>query len=668
MEVVQYYQEYLSQNPEWAIAVVFLIAFGEALLIIGLFVPSTVALFVAGALVGMGQLPFWPVFLATAIGAIAGDQISYWVGRWYGEDLKTWWPLNRYPDLVKRGEDYVRQHGGKSIAIGRFIPGVKAVVPGIVGMLRMNQAYFVTVNVTSGIVWAAVHVLPGVLLGQSLLLAAEFSGRLVVLLVILLILLAIAGWTIRLVAAGLSPLLNKLLRRISNWARRSRVKPLQQFGRVLSPGHPQSYLTVLFFFVCVAGLLVFADMVLGLLFSNAVSNLDVSIRNVLVALRSAPADALMVGLSMLADDVVLAIIGAAIVLWLMYFRAVKAGVAAAATMLFAKLCVVVLSNLTARARPETALSAGWFADYSFPSNHMVMSTVVFGLFALLASQFLGRWSKALVASLTGIVVITVGFAQLYLGTHWASDMVAGLLLGTTLVAAYGVILAALPARRIRALMMTASMLGVFGVVAALYLFTNHDQQLAAQARVSPKEVVALTDIPAAPEQLLPKRRIDLTGQAGDIFSAQWVGNLDGLGDELKAKGWTIHRRWEWKDSSNYFGGKKNLKDVEPRPLLHEGLQAAMTASLNKSTSERLVLRAFQTNVLAMDGGQDRPVFMISVLRERLTTPESFNKLPETLAGDAVDLEAVLTILGNRATVLRSGSAGTEIPVIYKAAQ
>ena len=141
MDVIQPYLDYFSANPEWALVIIFLIAMGEALLIIGLFVPSTAVLVGAGVLVGTGHLSFWPVIIATAVGAIVGDQISYWAGRLFGERLKTLWPLNRYPQLVAKGEDFVREHGGKSIAIGRFVPGVKSVVPGIVGMFGMNQLF-----------------------------------------------------------------------------------------------------------------------------------------------------------------------------------------------------------------------------------------------------------------------------------------------------------------------------------------------------------------------------------------------------------------------------------------------------------------------------------------------------------------------------------------------
>src|SRR4029079_17947909 len=202
MEHLQPYLDYFSHHPGWAAALVFLIAFGEAILILGLFVPSTAVLIGAGMLVGTGHLQFWPIFLATVIGAVLGDQLSYWAGRLFGERLKTMWPLNRYPALVARGETFVRHHGGKSIALGRFVPGVKAVVPGIGGMFGMGQLYFATVNVASAIVWTAAHLFPGMLLGQGLTLVGELSGRLVLLLVILLVLVAVAGWVIRLFVGG----------------------------------------------------------------------------------------------------------------------------------------------------------------------------------------------------------------------------------------------------------------------------------------------------------------------------------------------------------------------------------------------------------------------------------------------------------------------------------
>ncbi|WP_395660211.1 DedA family protein, partial [Aestuariivirga sp.] len=255
MDVIKPYLDFFSTNPEWALVIIFFVAMGEALLIIGLFVPSTAVLVGAGVLIGTGHLSFWPVIIVTTLGAIVGDQLSYWAGRFFGESLKTMWPLNHYPQLVAKGEDFVREHGGKSVAIGRFVPGVKSVVPGVVGMLGMNQAFFLFVNVTSAVVWAFVHVLPGVLIGQGLAFAGELSGRLLVVLLVLLVLLALAGYVIRLAAAGVSPYLNHLLARVSDWARAKPGRSWQRFARAVAPENPRSVAIVLFAAIAVAGVI-----------------------------------------------------------------------------------------------------------------------------------------------------------------------------------------------------------------------------------------------------------------------------------------------------------------------------------------------------------------------------------------------------------------------------
>ena len=70
--------------------------------------------------------------------------------------------------LIEQGERFFSRHGGKSVFIGRFIPGVKSVVPGIAGMFGMDYRKFSLINVTSAFAWAAAHILPGMLLSAWL--------------------------------------------------------------------------------------------------------------------------------------------------------------------------------------------------------------------------------------------------------------------------------------------------------------------------------------------------------------------------------------------------------------------------------------------------------------------------------------------------------------------
>jgi membrane protein DedA with SNARE-associated domain len=151
----------VSSNYWLFVFLVFLVCVGEAVFILGLLVPSLPILLLVGALISKQNLDFWPIFFSATAGGVVGDAISYWIGYWLKDRIKTVWPFKNYLPLIAKGEVFFAHHGGKAIFIGRFITGLKAVVPGIAGMMGMKWAYFTFINVISAFVWAASHILPG---------------------------------------------------------------------------------------------------------------------------------------------------------------------------------------------------------------------------------------------------------------------------------------------------------------------------------------------------------------------------------------------------------------------------------------------------------------------------------------------------------------------------
>ena len=158
----------VSSNYWLFVLLVFLVCVGEAVFILGLLVPSLPILLLVGGLITTQDLNFWPIFFAATAGGIVGDAISYWIGFFLKDRIKTTWPFKNYLPLIARGEVFFQRHGGKAIFIGRFITGLKAVVPGIAGMLGMKWGYFTFINTISAFIWAASHILPGMFLTQWL--------------------------------------------------------------------------------------------------------------------------------------------------------------------------------------------------------------------------------------------------------------------------------------------------------------------------------------------------------------------------------------------------------------------------------------------------------------------------------------------------------------------
>ena len=121
--------DFVRDHQVWAAPIVLLLAFGESLAFFSLLIPAWGALVAIGALTGAAGLNFWPLWLAGGIGAALGDWVSYWFGYRYKEQVAGIWPLSRYPDILPRGEAFVKRWGVPSIFIGRFFGPLRASVP-----------------------------------------------------------------------------------------------------------------------------------------------------------------------------------------------------------------------------------------------------------------------------------------------------------------------------------------------------------------------------------------------------------------------------------------------------------------------------------------------------------------------------------------------------------
>ena len=108
----------------------------------------------------------------------------------------------------------------------------------------------------------------------------------------------------------------------------------------------------------------------------------------------------------------------------------------AASSLIAALIVELLNllfkTLVHRARPSADLIhvTNVFKSYSFPSGHVMYYTGFFGFICFLTfTLFKPSWIRTLLLVVFGSHVVLVGLSRIYLGEHWASDVIGAYLLG-----------------------------------------------------------------------------------------------------------------------------------------------------------------------------------------------------------------------------------------------
>jgi undecaprenyl-diphosphatase len=70
-------------------------------------------------------------------------------------------------------------------------------------------------------------------------------------------------------------------------------------------------------------------------------------------------------------------------------------------------------------------------SYSFPSGHVMFYTAFFGFLLFLSFTLLKRtWLRYLINTILIVLIALVGVSRMYLGEHWASDVLGGYLLGS----------------------------------------------------------------------------------------------------------------------------------------------------------------------------------------------------------------------------------------------
>ena len=156
----------VSYGP-WIYGILFLIIFCETGLVVTPFLPGDSLLFAAGVLAGAASLNVWVLWLVIFSAAIAGDNVNFLIGRFFGHRIIASGKISAImkPAYIERTQAFFRKHGGKTVSLARFFPIIRTYVPFMAGVGRMMWLRFFTFSALGSAAWITLCIGAGWFLG-----------------------------------------------------------------------------------------------------------------------------------------------------------------------------------------------------------------------------------------------------------------------------------------------------------------------------------------------------------------------------------------------------------------------------------------------------------------------------------------------------------------------
>ena len=603
---------WLSANPGWAGFWVFVMSFVESLAFVGILVPGIIILFGLGALISLGAMDMWPIWLWGSLGAFAGDLASYVIGRRYRSHLVEMWPFSHFPRMLERGRHYFQIHGQKSVVVGRFVGPLRPVIPVTAGMLGLAPRRFLMVDIPACIAWTPAYLIPGMLFGASLEVASEYAGRMSLVLVIIVVVVWFTWWVIWTAYEFLASRSARWLRHVIRWLRRHPV-----FRRIAGPLLDSSQPEVLS--ITMMGLLlvlIFWGMVILMFlspFSTHPQSIDQAVQAYALALRNHIADPIMVALTQLSRLWVLIPTSMAVLLWLLGAGLNKAALHWLVAMA-GGVSIQLLLGWTLRATPLLT-EAGVNTPHD-PSAALTLATVVLGYFAVMVARELKRRKRKWPYAIAGLLLALLVLSRLYLGLDWLSGALMGVALGMTWTFVVGI---AYRQRAVRSFSGLAASLIFFGMLAMTFAWQvdqNLEEDLASLKVALPQREIDMEHWWAEGWQTLPRERTDLKNVVARAFNFQFAGEPDRFKQMLAKHGWqeSDAANWRWVILSM----NPEANEITLPPLKRDYLGHADILLLHRTGGDPLqkeTIRIWDSGVRMI--GTDQAVYLGQVASEVL---------------------------------------------------
>ena len=171
------------------------------------------------------------------------------------------------------------------------------------------------------------------------------------------------------------------------------------------------------------GIVIFG-IIATLLLIDKITPFDNIIYNAIISLKSDSVTKFFKLITKLCNEKFI-IIATLLIFIILLFKKKKIGFILTLNVLLCSGLNTLIKHIFLRPRP-VGLKLIKQGGYSFPSGHSMMAVAFFGILIYLVCR--SKWKKSikiLLSSLLTVLILLIGISRIYLGVHFASDVLAG---------------------------------------------------------------------------------------------------------------------------------------------------------------------------------------------------------------------------------------------------
>ncbi|MEO2069057.1 MAG: DedA family protein [Desulfurobacteriaceae bacterium] len=159
-------KELIKSHPDLACFFLFLWAFLETGLLLGLLLPAEKILIVGALLVSDGTISPISFLICGTLGTFIGYTATYFMGYYIGEEVleKNLKRLGLSKEDFLKTKKFIETKGEISLLFGRFLPVVRHLLPLVIGTFRPPLRKYTFFNLLGATLWISSYILMGNLL------------------------------------------------------------------------------------------------------------------------------------------------------------------------------------------------------------------------------------------------------------------------------------------------------------------------------------------------------------------------------------------------------------------------------------------------------------------------------------------------------------------------